>query len=671
MPTDPYRYFRVEAQELSDQLSAAFLDLRKATAAAEVQAATARALRCAHTLKGAAAVVKHRPLAELAHAFESSIEPWRQTETLPLAAALSEPTRLVDAIADTVQRLREAQDEAGPQASAPGPVVQEAGPPAPGTLRVELRRLDGVIDRARALTLNARALRAALDADEAPAAETASSRAVAHAREALDALEGGLEELRGALGDLRMLPVADIVVGLERGVMRAADEAGVKVRFAAQSGDQRLDAHALGMVRDALVQVMRNAVAHGIEPPAARMAAGKPEVGRVTLNVLRRGSRLGFVCRDDGRGVDAGAVKARAAERGLTSAGETNPLDAHALSALLLGGGVSTAASTNQLAGRGVGLSVVREAIARLHGDAVVKSTPGAGTTVEIWVPMSLASLPMLRVRAGEVDAGVPVDAVIRTLRVGPEDVVETPTGSALVEDGAALPFVRLTDLLGVTASAPTRARTVTAPARQLRVMTVIVQGGARQAALAVDELIGTEIATSAALPDVVGATALVAGATIDELGRARLVLDPVALVDAAHAQRVPRARPAPPPRPLPILVVDDSITTRMLEQSILEAAGYDVEVASSAEEAMEKAALRSYGLFIVDVEMPGMTGFEFVARTRRDPRLLDTPAVLVSSRAAAEDRARGLEAGARAYIVKGEFDQPSFLSLIQELVSR
>jgi two-component system chemotaxis sensor kinase CheA len=118
-----------------------------------------------------------------------------------------------------------------------------------------------------------------------------------------------------------------------------------------------------------------------------------------------------------------------------------------------------------------------------------------------------------------------------------------------------------------------------------------------------------------------------------------------------------------------PILVIDDSLTTRMLEQSILESAGYEVTLAASAEEALVKTAEQAYGLFIVDVEMPGMNGFEFVARTRADPALKETPAILVTSRSSDEDRRRGREAGARAYIVKGEFDQGDLLRAIRQLL--
>jgi two-component system chemotaxis sensor kinase CheA len=168
-------------------------------------------------------------------------------------------------------------------------------------------------------------------------------------------------------------------------------------------------------------------------------------------------------------------------------------------------------------------------------------------------------------------------------------------------------------------------------------------------------------------LPSFVEVEAVVAGAALDAEGNPRLVLDPAGLV-AAVARGAAAPEPGPRAERPPILVVDDSLTTRMLEQSILQSAGYEVELAVSAEEALEKARGRRFGLFVVDVEMPGMDGFEFVRVTRADPRLA-APAILVTSRGAPEDRRRGAEAGASAYVVKSEFDQGRLLAKIEELL--
>jgi two-component system chemotaxis sensor kinase CheA len=195
----------------------------------------------------------------------------------------------------------------------------------------------------------------------------------------------------------------------------------------------------------------------------------------------------------------------------------------------------------------------------------------------------------------------------------------------------------------------------------------VVIAGTTALAAVGVDRLCGTQNLVVRPLPDFTPSDPIVAGASLDAEGHPQLVLDPEALVE--HVHRVgPVAAATSSPR-APILVIDDSLTTRMLEQSILESAGYEVELAMSGEEALERAHKRRYALFLVDVEMPGMDGFTFIERTQADPVLRQIPAILVTSRASPDDRRRGQSVGAMAYIVKGEFDQTELLEKIRLLV--
>ena len=187
-------------------------------------------------------------------------------------------------------------------------------------------------------------------------------------------------------------------------------------------------------------------------------------------------------------------------------------------------------------------------------------------------------------------------------------------------------------------------------------------------ASVGVDRLLGTASVVMRPLPESAQVDAIVAGVSLDKSGQPQMVLDASAVIAAARAARATSIAALPRVRP-PILVIDDSLTTRMLEQSILESAGYEVELATSAEEALTKASTKTYCLFVVDVEMPGMSGFDFVKQTRADAVLGRIPAILVTSRNAEEDLRRGKEAGAHAYIVKGEFDQTYLLRTIRELV--
>jgi two-component system, chemotaxis family, sensor kinase CheA len=471
-----------------------------------------------------------------------------------------------------------------------------------------------------------------------------------------------LEQVRESANFLRLLPASTIFGPLERAARDAAQSLGKQVRFAAAGGSIRLDAHVLAGMRDALLHVVRNAIAHGIEAAAERRAVGKDDCGVIQLTIERRESDVVFACRDDGRGINVESIRRTAVERGLLSPSAAAALDRDGAIRLILRGGFTTKNSVDEISGRGIGLDAAREAAERLKGRLELRSEPGAGTTIEIRVPVSLSALMALEVESASTVAAIPISAVRRTVRIPASDVARSAESDTILFEGEPVPFLPLNTAL--LASAASSALDSKRPAWSA----VIVESGAGRAAIAVDRLRAAANIVVRPLPRSARSSALVSGASLNAEGDPQLVLDPEALVARALRAQVRDTEAAPRKRAC-VLVIDDSLTTRMLEQSILESAGYEVEVATSAEEGLEKARARPYGLFLVDVEMPGMDGFEFVSRTRADARLSKVPAILVTSRNAPEDRRRGEQAGASAYIVKGEFDQSYLLRMTRELV--
>jgi two-component system chemotaxis sensor kinase CheA len=364
-----------------------------------------------------------------------------------------------------------------------------------------------------------------------------------------------------------------------------------------------------------------------------------------------------FIGSDDGRGVDLEAVR-RAAQRQGHAASGIQRLGSEELLRLLLKGGISTSGAVTEVSGRGVGLDVVREAVDRLGGEVEVRSEPGRGTQVELAVPLSLSALAVLIVEVAGISVAIPREAVRRTLRVATSGITRTADGESIVHDGRAIPFSPLSRLVNSREAASRSDRPWSV---------VVVEAGGRLGAVGVDRLVGSAEVVVRRLPALAPASAVVAGASLDVAGSPRLVLDPGILV-VELGRLAASAPPEAAPRPL-ILVVDDSLTTRMLEQSILLAAGYAVDVATSGEEALEMARRRRYALALVDVEMPGIDGFTCIERMRADPGLRDLPTMLVTSRASPEDRRRGEQVGACAYIVKSEFDQNDLLERIRRLV--
>ena len=671
MARDPYKYFRIEARDLFDQFAQGVLDLEKGGDSALVQ----RLLRLAHTLKGAARVVKENGIAESAHAIEDVLVPWRDGgETVPRA----EIDRVLAELDRAEARLKELA--APEETPAPGHPVSTAAP-APEepalSVRAELTEIDTLLDGLAETHALVGGLRGAVEATEqsrhladllvaqlAPRPGIALSgpqkqlftladelrRKLSGVERTIDQTVGHMDrelaQLRDAAEQMRLIAAGSLFTGLERVARDYAHVTGRQVVFAGEGGEIRLDAPVVEAVERALVQMVRNAVAHGIEPPAERRAAGKPEHGTVRLRVTRRGRHILFECADDGRGLDFGAI-GRAA-----GAPRASPEEALRL---LLRGGISTSAQVTEAAGRGVGMDVVRDVVQRVEGGLEVKSEPGRGTVFELTVPSSLSAVDSLLVEASGVVAALPLDSVRRCLRLSPEDFADTGHGLAIRHDESGIPFLPLAELIATPAMT-----------RPQRWTAVVVAGVSGLAAIGVDRLLGSARLIVHPLPEDTPADDIVSGASLDAEGNPRLMLDPGPLVAAiGRATGAPQAGAGALPT---ILVIDDSLTTQMLQRSILESAGYRVEVAGSAEIGLEMAKARDYGLFLVDVEMPGMDGFAFVERIRSDPVLYRVPAIMVTSRAAPEDLERGREVGAQGYMIKSAYDQSELLAMIRRL---
>ncbi|WP_077037041.1 response regulator [Pelomonas sp. KK5] len=718
---DPYRFFRIEAAELQDQISAGILALERADDAGTLSLL----LRLTHTLKGAARVVKLADIAEHVHAMEDVLTALRDAGGAPTPEQIEGLLGLHDSIAASLVALNAAPAPpavavpavpAAPVPAAVGdagptpPPVQAAQPalpaahaPAPAaTARADEGDMDSLLDAVSQAHRQLALLRRTLDqarratglaqtlasrlASETGAAAASNGKAGERrllAQElsmmlagfgqnyeaSLYQMDRELDQVRDSAERLRLTPAARLFSPLQRAARDAGHALGKEVDFEGVGGDVRLDGEVLNLVQGALMQMVRNAVAHGIEPAAQRMATGKAARGRVSVRVSRLGRRVAFECTDDGAGMDLDTLRRKARDKGWVAPGAEHALDAQALLQFLLRGGLSTAATVNELAGRGVGLDVVRDASDRLGGEVKMSTEPGRGTTLSLIVPLRMAALEVLQVEAGGVPQSLPLDAVRRTLRLLPEDIAISAQGCSIAYEGRSVPYAALADALahgGERADEGSKKN-------GHRSSAVIVQGSSGDAgdlglaAIAVDRIVGTAYVTLRDPPELMPPHELLAGVSVDVEGRPQLVLDPDGLCAFARAT-LARSQVAEAQK-LPILVIDDSLTTRMLEQSILESAGYTVHAAMSAEEGLEKARQQRYALFLVDVEMPGMDGFTFVERTRADPVLGKVPAVLITSLNSAADKQRGIDVGASGYIVKGEFAQSDFLQKVRQLV--
>jgi len=679
---DPYRYFRVEAAEILEQLQKGLLELERGAPAAEI---VAKLLRLAHTLKGAARVVKQKGIADLSHSVEDLLVPIRDSGQAVEARVVAASLQHVDAMRAQLQALLEPAESPVPAPSRAAVGAEEPFWAAKtnsdeldvlmdgiGELNVRLggvretrariehaRNLaellrDQLATRRRIQTSDTDLVRLRALADELESVLVASERQVSTN---VEQAARELAQVRDAAERLRLVPAANLWGALERTTRDAALNLGKRVRFEATGGDVRLEAELLAQVQRALLQAVRNAVAHGIESPSDRQAARKSAEGVVAVDVRRRDEKVIFSCRDDGRGLDQEAVRRSAERRGLDPASLAG-LDGDALSRLLLRGGISTSASVSAVSGRGIGLDLIREVAESLGGSVAMRGSAPSGTVVELELPVSLSALSGLLVEVMGRIVALPLSAVRGAARQLADEVSHTADGDSLVVDGKIIPYVGLDRLLS-----PDIQETM----RPVNRCAVMVSAEGASLALGVERVLGIESIVVRRAPELALLSPIVSGASFDADGNPRMVLSPEGLIHAArHSAAAPRA---PAKQRAPILVIDDSLTTRMLEQSILESAGYEVELAVSGEEGMDKARLRKYALFLVDVEMPGMDGFTFIERTRADPELKHVPAILVTSRASPEDLERGRAVGALAHIEKREFNQTDLLERIRKLV--
>jgi two-component system chemotaxis sensor kinase CheA len=673
VPKDPYRYFRIEAQELLDGLTQGLLALAKEPDRELMQ----RLLRQAHTFKGASRVVKRSDIGNLAHEIEDLLTPHREQPHTVGRQVIDESLRRVDEMRALVSSL--GNETAPARAEQPALAPFEADD---RTVRVTVSDLDGLLKgvvEAHAavallrpnLTRIAHALRLARDILARPqlaaSPETHALRDVARIREELEATQRHLHEgidqalaelveLRALVSELRLVPASLLTNALERAVRDAAATVGKEVQLVCIGAQTHMDAHVLAGLRLSLLHLVRNSVAHGIESPAGREAAGKPVQGRIEVRIERQGQHVLVACRDDGRGIDVLRVRQMAVELGVVAPEMAERLEDEGVFALLLRGGLTTSRTVNGVSGRGVGLDAVRDIVERLKGEVRLRSAAGQETLVELHVPVSLSALLALSLRIDDSTLLLPLANVRQTHRLTSSAIVRSAAGEQVVLDGQVMPFLPLRRALKRDTAASERHSVV------------VVEAEGRRAAIGVDTLGSVRSVVLRNIPEHAAVDEVVSGAALDDVGTPQLVLAPQALVRLAWELPPASGSPALVPPP-PLLIVDDSLTTRMLEQSILESAGYEVELAVSAEDALEKARKRRYALFVVDVEMPGMDGFTFVEKTRVDPALRGIPSILVTSRNHPDDIRRGKEVGARAYIVKGEFDQAKLLDSIRRLV--
>jgi two-component system chemotaxis sensor kinase CheA len=644
-----FQIFRDETEERLDR----FVDVLLAVEAGKPPPDVIDILfREAHTIKGAASLLGLDQVQALAHAAEDVLASVRREGSLPpelvphLLRAADALRNLVKGEAELDAALIQELRELAVCGAAPLPpplsgnrdrAQSPQDPCGDRSVRIPAEKIDRLLDLVGETVLHQRRLEHELPPTEAGRPEALTDE--------LDAGARLFDELKSTAIGLRTRPISSIVGPLSRAVRDLATEHGKEVELVVSGADTELDRVILESLSEPLVHLVRNAVAHGIEPPDERQAAGKPRQGRLELRADQRGPMVEVAVADDGRGVSPDALVE--AQR------------VGSLADVLAQPGYSTAGAVSELAGRGVGLDAVKTYAETFGGSLEARSEPGRGTEIVLRLPLALALAGVLLVvRAGTV-YGIPLGAVEEVVACeNPLSLVGRP---ALDLRGRSIPLHDLADLVGSDA-----------PALRERSPAVIVAAGGRRVAVGCDELLGEEEVLVGRLSPLLDRVAGYLGTTILGDGTVALLLDPSPLTRprVTTLQRS-AARPEQEPATPRVLVVEDSFTVRELQRSILEAAGYLVETAHDGREALARVAAAGIDLVLTDIEMPELDGLALTRAIRAGGEHSSLPVVIVTSRASDADRQAGIDAGADAYMVKRGFDQHALLDTVERLVGR
>lgn len=560
---------------------------------------------------------------------------------------------------------------------------------APDSVRVRMDKLDELIKlmgevvsnqaKLRLKLLEARTLDKSLAAlasvETEPDRErlTAQSQAMHGFTLALRDLVQEQERLTTELNDralvMRMLPLAIVFEPIAPLARQLGRELGKDVHCEISGGEIELDRQLIDHLSDALVHLLRNAIDHGLESPDERQTAGKPRLGRLRLSARQEGVGVLIEIEDDGRGLDRERILAKAIQKGLIDPARAPGLDDEAVENLCLLPGFSTSAIITDISGRGVGLDVVKRAIVEdLRGSLSISSRPGLGTRFGLQLPASLAVMRVLLFEAGGRAFGLTARQIAELIRVPRDRTLLVGDRPAMVLRNEFLPLVQAGDLpaLQITAGEPSGAGW----------LVVVIQSRQTKLGLIVDRLLDERDMVIKPLPAHLRAGGLVTGMVVTGDNALVSILQAPALLEMARRLRgetplvnADRHQPHQTPGGQRLLVVDDSLNTREIEREILEAHGYRVTLAEDGLDGWQKALGGRFDAVITDVDMPGLDGFSLTARLRGHEQYRSTPIVIVTSRQKPEDKQRGIQVGADAYIVKGDFNQSSLVDTLMNLL--
>jgi two-component system chemotaxis sensor kinase CheA len=484
-------------------------------------------------------------------------------------------------------------------------------------------------------------------------------------------LGGMVDNLLDDVKKAMIFPFSSLLELYPKVARELARDSGKELELVIKGGDIEIDRRILDEMKDPILHLLRNCVDHAIEKPEERIKKDKPPHGTVIIEIYPKDNKVEVTIADDGIGISPDQIRTTILKLGVVAQEKTAELTDKELLSYVFQSGVSTSPIITDLSGRGLGLAIVKEKVEKLGGTVSLESKPGIGTIFHMVLPITVATFRGVLVKAGEHEFILPTMYVERAARIRRDEIKTVESRETIVFNESPVALASLASVLEL-------ATAVGAAETQEQAQVVVVSNAGIRIAFLVDEIVNEQEVLLKPLGPQLVRVRNMAGATILGTGRMVPVINvPDLLRSAVKASgpslaRITGAGSEDQEDIVPkhsVLVVEDSITTRTLLKNILETAGYDVVTAIDGLDALTNLKTRTFDIVVSDVDMPRMNGFDLTAKIRSDQKMTDMPVILVTALESLEDRERGIDAGANAYIVKSSFDQSNLLGVIHRLI--
>ncbi|OHB73676.1 MAG: hypothetical protein A2W17_00665 [Planctomycetes bacterium RBG_16_41_13] len=485
-------------------------------------------------------------------------------------------------------------------------------------------------------------------------------------------LAGMVDELLEDVKKILMMPFSSILETFPKVVRDISRNQAKDINLLISGGEVEVDKRILEEIKDPLMHMVRNCIDHGIEKIEERLRKNKKPQGTISLSIHQTNSnQVEAVISDDGAGIDVEKVKKSAIKSGFAKEEHIKNMNDGEASSLVFQSDISTSPIVTDISGRGLGLAIVREKAEKLGGKVYLESKLNVGTTFRIVLPLTLATYRGIIVRVAGHKFAIPTISVEQAMRVNTNEIKQIEKKEAIFVDGISVPFIKLQEALGISGE---KKHVSGNRGNAGYLHTVVIGASSRRIAFCVDEILDEQEVLVKNLGKQLVRVRNIAGATILGSGEVVPVINVYDLIQSAIKNSSPAVKKdiqkeATGKERKKILIVEDSITSRMLLKNILESGGYLVNTAVDGIDGLTKLKTDAYDLVVSDVDMPRMNGFTLTAKIRANKKLSEMPVVLVTSLSSREDRERGIDVGASAYIVKSNFDQSNLLETVKRFI--